>query len=62
MTLLHYAARRDLRRAWTALQAGRLDDAFKLYEVVIGTAIPDSLVLRAALLGVGYVPYCAGEL
>ena len=38
MTLLHYAARRDLRRAWTALQAGRLDDALKLYEAAIGTA------------------------
>lgn len=62
MTLLHYAARRDLRRAWTALQAGQLDDALKLYETAIGTATPDSLELRAALLGAGYVSYCAGEL
>ena len=62
MTLLHYAARHDLRRAWTALQAGQLDDALKLYETAIGTATPDSLELRAALLGAGYVSYCAGEL
>lgn len=62
MTLLHYAARHDLHRAWTALQAGRLDDALKLYEAAIGTATPDSLELRAALLGAGHVSYCAGEL
>lgn len=61
MTLLHYAARRDLRRAWTALQAGRLDDALKLYEAAIGTATPDSLELRTALLGAWRVHRLQGE-
>ena len=62
MTLLHYAARHDLHRAWTALQAGQWDDALKLYETAIGTATPDSLELRAALLGASYVYYSTGEL